>query len=151
VFAVLMFTRVAPDIVLIAGVAIMLLTHVLTPAQALAGLSNEGVVIIGVLYIIVAGMESTGGIAWIVHRLLARPKSVLGAQFRMMIPVTAISAFLNNTPVVAMFIPAVRDWAKRYQLSVSKLLIPLSFAAILGGTCTLIGTSTNLVVQGLAV
>ncbi|KAF0101530.1 MAG: di-/tricarboxylate transporter [bacterium] len=64
-------------------------------------------------------------------------------------PVAALSAFLNNTPVVAMFIPAVQDWARRHNLAVSHLMLPLSYAAIAGGTCTLIGTSTNLVVNGL--
>jgi di/tricarboxylate transporter len=68
-----------------------------------------------------------------------------------MAPVAAMSAFLNNTPVVAMFIPAANDWAKRNRLSVSKLMIPLSYASIVGGTCTLIGTSTNLVVNGMLI
>jgi di/tricarboxylate transporter len=67
----------------------------------------------------------------------------------MMLPVTFMSAFLNNTPIVATFLPAVADWAKRQRISVSKLMMPLSYAAIFGGTCTLIGTSTNLVVDGL--
>jgi di/tricarboxylate transporter len=88
-------------------------------------------------------------LALLTERLLGRPKTVASAQWRMMAPVTAISAFLNNTPVVAMFIPVVRDWSKKMGFSPSKLLIPLSYAAILGGTCTLIGTSTNLVVQGM--
>jgi di/tricarboxylate transporter len=83
--------------------------------------------------------------------LLGRPRSVAHAQFRLMAPVAALSAFLNNTPVVAMFIPAVQDWAKRYGIAASKLMLPLSYAAIAGGTLTLIGTSTNLVVNGLLV
>src|SRR5690606_22699897 len=72
------------------------------------------------------------------------------ALVRLMMPVTVISAFLNNTPVVAMLVPVVEDWAKRSGLAVSKLMIPLSYAAILGGMCTLIGTSTNVIVYGLA-
>src|SRR5690606_24938113 len=82
-------------------------------------------------------------------KLLGRPRSIAGAQLRLMLPVTAMSAFLNNTPVVAMLVPAVEDWAKRCGLTVSKLMIPLSYAAILGGMCTLIGTSTNVIVYGL--
>ena len=66
-----------------------------------------------------------------------------------MLPVAGLSSLVNNTPVVAMMIPAVIDWAKRNQFSVSQLLIPLSYAAIIGGSCTLIGTSTNLVVDGM--
>ncbi|HHH39697.1 MAG TPA: SLC13 family permease, partial [Sedimenticola sp.] len=73
------------------------------------------------------------------------------AQLRLMAPVALISAFLNNTPVVAMFIPAVVDWVRRYRLSLSRLMIPLSYASIAGGTCTLIGSSTNLVVNSLLV
>lgn len=68
-----------------------------------------------------------------------------------MLPVAGLSAFLNNTPVVAMFIPVILDWSRKLQMSASKLLIPLSYAAILGGVCTLIGTSTNLVVNGLLI
>src|SRR5690606_38996358 len=67
----------------------------------------------------------------------------------LMLPVTVMSAFLNNTPVVAMLVPVVEDWGKRAGIAVSKLMIPLSYAAILGGMCTLIGTSTNVIVSGL--
>ena len=149
VLGLLVFTQIATDIVLLAGVTILLLTGVINSQDALAGLSNEGMVAVGVLYIIVAGLESTGATAMIVRRLLGQPKSLTSAHLKMCIPVSFVSAFLNNTPVVAMFMPAVTDWAKKYRLSVSKLMIPLSYAAILGGTCTLIGTSTNLVVYGL--
>jgi len=83
--------------------------------------------------------------------LFGRPRSVTNAILRLSLPTAALSAFMNNTPLVAMFIPAVNDWAKRYRLAPSKLMIPLSYAAILGGTCTLIGTSTNLVVNGLLI
>ncbi|MFV9615705.1 MAG: SLC13 family permease, partial [Gammaproteobacteria bacterium] len=97
------------------------------------------------------GLRETGGIGWIVHSVLGRPRSLQHAQIRLMAPVAAISALLNNTPVVAMFIPAINDWARRNRLSVSKLMIPLSYASIAGGTCTLIGSSTNLVVNGLLI
>ena len=81
--------------------------------------------------------------------LSPRIKSVAVAQLRLMAPVTLLSAFLNNTPVVAIFIPAVKAWAKKIKMPVSKFMIPLSYAAVFGGTCTLIGTSTNLVVSGI--
>lgn len=151
VIGLLIFTRIASDVVMIAGVTVLMLAGVLTRDQALSGLANEGMVTVGVLYIVVAGLESTGATAWIAHHLLGHPKSLARAQLRMMGQVTTVSGFLNNTPVVAMFMPAVRDWAKRHCLSVSKLLIPLSYASILGGACTLIGTSTNLVVNGLVI
>ena len=148
-FSTLALTRYSPDIVMVGGLTLLLLAGVLSPEQALSGLANEGMVTVGVLYVVVAGLRQTGGIGWIVHSVLGRPRSLLHAQIRMMAPVAMVSAFLNNTPVVAMFIPAVSDWAKRNRLSVSKLMIPLSYASIAGGTCTLIGSSTNLVVNGL--
>jgi di/tricarboxylate transporter len=150
-FSTLALTRYSPDIVLVGGLTLLLLAGVLSPEQALSGLANEGMVTVGVLYVVVAGLRETGGIGWIVHSVLGRPRSLRHAQFRMMAPVAAMSAFLNNTPVVAMFIPAISDWAKRNRLSVSKLMIPLSYASIVGGTCTLIGSSTNLVVNGLLI
>jgi di/tricarboxylate transporter len=150
-FSILALTRISPDIVMVGGLTLLLVAGVLSPDQALAGLANEGMVTVGVLYVVVAGLRDTGGIGWIVHSVLGQPRSLLLAQLRLMSPVAAMSAFLNNTPVVAMFIPAVSDWAKRNQLSVSRLMIPLSFASIAGGMCTLIGTSTNLVINGLLI
>jgi len=150
-FGLLVLTRFATDIVLMGGLTLLLVTGILTPAQALGGLANEGVVTVGALFVVVAGLKDTGAIAWVVEYVLGRPKSLAGAQLRMMTPVAAMSAFLNNTPVVAMMIPAVQDWARRYRLSVSRLLMPLSYAAMVGGTCTLIGTSTNLVINGLLI
>jgi len=149
VLVLLMRTRIGPDIILLGGLTLLLTLGVVTPEGALHGLSNEGMVTVGVMYIVVAGLSETGGVAFIVRGLLRRPRSLLGAQVRMMTPVAALSGFMNNTPLVAMFIPAITDWAKHHRLPVSKLMIPLSYAAVLGGTCTLIGTSTNLVVNGL--
>ncbi len=148
-FAAMASNRVAPDIALMGGVTILLLSGILTPAEAFLGLSNEGVITVAVLYVVVTGLKETGAIAWLGQRLLGRPETLKAAQLRLMAPVAAMSAFLNNTPVVAMFIPAVSDWAKKNSISPSKLMIPLSYAAITGGVCTLIGTSTNLVVNGL--
>ncbi len=148
----LALTKLAADVVLVAGVTFLLLSGVLTPAEALAGLSNEGMVTVAVLYVVAAGLRETGAVAWLVQGVLGRPEHARARS----VPADGarddgMSAFLNNTPVVAMFLPAVNDWARRNRLPVSKLLIPLSYAAILGGTCTLIGTSTNLVVNGLMI
>ena len=148
-FIAMAMNRVAPDTALMGGLTILLLSGILTPAEAFAGLANEGVITVAILYIVVTGLKETGAIAWIGQALLGRPKTLTAAQLRLMAPVAAMSAFLNNTPVVAMFIPAVSDWAKKNSISPSKLMIPLSYAAIAGGVCTLIGTSTNLVVNGL--
>jgi di/tricarboxylate transporter len=149
--ALLIRGRIAPDIVMMGGLTLLLVTGILTPAEALSGLSNEGMVTVGIMFVIVTGLRDTGAIAWIVQHLLGVPRSTAHAQMRLMTPVAAMSAFLNNTPVVAMMIPAVQDWARRHRISVSKLMIPLSYATIAGGTCTLIGTSTNLVVNGMLI
>ena len=108
-FTTLAVTRYSPDIVMVGGLTLLLLAGVLSPEQALSGLANEGMVTVGVLYIVVAGLRETGGIGWIVHSVLGRPRSLLHAQIRLMLPVATMSAFLNNTPVVAMFIPAISD------------------------------------------
>ena len=148
-FGLLVCTRISADVVFLGGLTLLLATSILEPGEALKGLANEGMVTVGVLFVVVAGLRETGAVTWLVDRLLGRPQSVLGAQVRIMAPVSVLSALLNNTPVVAMMIPGITDWARKRGLSVSKLLLPLSYAAILGGTCTLIGTSTNLVVNGL--
>ena len=148
-FFALALTRWATDAVLMCGLTILLVMGILEPAQALAGFANEGVITVAVLFIVSAGLKETAAIHWIAQTLFGKPNSVAHAQFRIMAPVAAMSALLNNTPVVAMLIPALNDWARKYQLSVSKLMIPLSYAAIIGGTCTLIGTSTNLVINGM--
>jgi di/tricarboxylate transporter len=153
VFYLLATSRLSADLVLIGGVMLLLLrgSGVLSTGEALAGLANEAVASVGVLFVVSAGVRDTGGVTWLAERLFGRPKSAQSAIWRLMIPTAGASAFMNNTPLVAMLIPAVNDWAKQCRISVSKLMIPLSYAAILGGTCTLIGTSTNLVVNGLVI
>ncbi|KAA6184334.1 SLC13 family permease [Thiohalocapsa marina] len=142
-------TRIAPDIVTSGAMTVLLVTGVLTPTEALAGFANPGMITVAVLYVVVTGLTETGAVGWIGQSLLGRPRTETAARLRLMLPVAALSAFLNNTPVVAVFIPAVQDWARRHRLALSRLLIPLSYASIAGGTCTLIGTSTNLIVDGL--
>lgn len=150
-FLLFAFSRAAPDVITAGGLTLLLVLGVLTPAEALSGFSNPGMLTVGVLYVVVTGLTETGAVGWIGPSLLGRPRGPTDARLRLMLPVAGLSAFLNNTPVVAIFIPAVQDWAKRHRLELSRLLIPLSFASIAGGTCTLIGTSTNLVVNGLYV
>ncbi len=140
--------RFGPDVVIVGAVALLVFLGVLTPGQALGGMANEGVATIAVLYVVVCGLTETGAVRWIGSIMLGRPKSQRGALIRLMAPVTALSGFVNNTPLVAMMIPAIQDFCRQRQWPASKFMLPLSFAAILGGTCTLIGTSTNLVVNG---
>ena len=145
----LALNRYSPDIVLAAGVTLLLVGGVITPQEALSGLANEGMVTVGIMYVVVSGLLETGAVAWLADNLFGNERSPARACLRLTVPVVALSGFLNNTPVVAIFIPAVKAWARRNRLPLSRLMIPLSYASIAGGTCTLIGTSTNLVVNGL--
>lgn len=149
VLLTLVATSVAADVVLMAAVTVLLVGGILSPQQALGGFANTGVMTIATLYVVAGGLKETGALQWVASRLLGQPRSLRRTQLRMLAPVGVLSAFMNNTAVVAMFIPVVQEWARRLRLSPSKLLLPLSYASILGGTCTLIGTSTNLVVDGL--
>lgn len=144
-------TSLAAEVIFLGAAAILFVSGILDTETALAGFSNEGMITVAVLYIVVTGLEQTGGLSFISQRVLGFPKSENAALLRMMLPVMGLSAFLNNTPVVAMFISVINDWAKKLRISPSKLMIPLSYAAIFGGVCTLIGTSTNLVVNGLLI
>jgi di/tricarboxylate transporter len=148
-FGLFAFTRYAPDIITTAALSLLLLTGIVSPQDGLAGFANEGMLTVAVMYVVVTGLTETGAVAWISQALLGRPRSAVSARLRLMAPVAVLSAFINNTPVVAVFLPAVQDWARRHRLELSRLMIPLSFAGIAGGTCTLIGTSTNLVVNGM--
>lgn len=141
-------SRIPPDMILVGALTALIVGGALSPGDALAGLANPGLATVGVLYVVVAGLVDTGAVRS-VTRLLGRPRSTVAAQLRLMAPVAAMSGFLNNTPLVAMMVPVVEDWARRSRISVSKLMLPLSYAAIMGGMFTIIGTSTNLVVHGL--
>ena len=101
------------------------------------------------LFVVAAGISNTGALDYYMGKLLGNPRSVADAQLRLMVPIATVSAFLNNTPVVAIMIPIVQKWCRKCKINVAQLFIPLSFSSILGGTCTLIGTSTNLVVDGM--
>lgn len=147
----LLSTNLSIDIIFLSGLTVLIVTNIVTPTEALVGFSNQGMLTVGALYIVAAGLKETGGIHLIVDTIIGRSKNIRRAQMRIMGPVMVVSAFLNNTPVVASFIPALEDWARKNRIPASKILIPLSYAAILGGTCTLIGTSTNLIVNGLLI
>jgi len=148
-FACLVLTRLTPEMVMLSALAALMLGGVLDVPSALAGLANPAVATVGVLYVIVAGLRDTGAIASLARRWMGRPGSRASAQLRVMLPVSLASMFINNTPLVATMLPIVSDWARKIHLPVSALLLPLSYAALLGGLCTVVGTSTNLIVAGL--
>jgi di/tricarboxylate transporter len=148
--------RASPDTALGGGAAALItlgLASSRLPAarDAAAAFGNEALLTIGALFVVAAALTDTGAIGFMTDRIFGRPRSEADAQIRLIGPVVAMSAFINNTPIVAMFIPVVNDWCRRTGITPSKLFIPLSYAAILGGVCTLIGTSTNLVVNALMI
>lgn len=148
-FGVMATDRVGPDKVMVMTLSVLVLGGMLEANKALKGFANEGMMTVALLFIVAAAMRRSGAFSTVTRHVFGTPKSVAVAQLRMMVPVTALSAFVNNTPLVAMMLPEVRDWARARGVAPSRLLILLSYAAILGGVCTLIGTSTNLVVDGL--
>ena len=145
--ALLVRGRIANDIVMAGGIGLLVLTGSLTPKDAFSGLASPSIITIALLLVVSQGVIETGLIQWVGPALFGRARSVAIAQTRLMIPVAAISAFINNTPLVAMCIPVVQDFSKRTKIAPGKLFIPLAYAATLGGVCSLIGTSTNLVVN----
>lgn len=120
-----------------------------TPKLAVAGFGEKVLVVVGALFVVVTGLIQTGALASAARLLLRQPKTLLSAQIRLLLPVTALSAFLNNTPVVAMFLPIVSDLCRKYRFLPSKLFLPLSYASIFGGCLTVIGTSTNIIVSDM--
>ncbi len=140
-----------PDLLFLGATALLAVLGIISPEEAYAGFSNTGMLTVAFLFVVVAGLRETGVLDYVGHHVLGRATTEKGVLARLAAVVLPLSAFLNNTPIVAMFVPVVIDWSRRHQVSPSKLLIPLSYLTILGGTCTLIGTSTNLVVNGLMI
>lgn len=148
-FSILLFTKLRADMVFMGAVGLLLVTGVLDAKEAMSGFSSTSVVVIGVLFVVVAGLTYTGVLQWIVKNLLGQPKGYARTVVRLMLPVAALSSFLSNTTVVALFVGIVKIWSKKLNISPSKLLIPLSYASGMGGVCTLIGTPPNLIISGL--
>lgn len=136
------------DAVLLGGAVLLAVLGVITPEQAFSGFSNTGVMTVAGLLIVAAALRETGVLDALGERVFGRVRTEFGALTRLASVVVPASAVINNTPKVAMLMPIVIDWCRKNRVSPSKLLLPLSFLSILGGCCTLIGTSTNLVVRG---
>lgn len=149
VFVALLRNWGPPDAVLLGGAILVGLAGIITPEDVFSGFVNEGTLTIAALFVVAAAIRETGGLDSISSWIFGKARSEMSGLTRMALPVAGMSAFMNNTPIVAMLMPVVSDWCRKNRISPSRLLMPLSFMAILGGTCTLIGTSTNLVVNGL--
>ena len=150
-FVLLVKTKIPAPAVFVGALTIALTLKLAPAHELLKGFSNQGMLTVAVLFMVAAGMYATGAITIIMDRLIGMPKSIAGAQVKILPPIALGSAFLNNTPLVAMMIPVIRDLSRASQLPAKQLFLPLSFASILGGMCTIIGTSTNLVIAGLVI
>lgn len=149
VFVLQICTKLPSDFVFLGGMCLLLVSGVIPASSVLDSFSSSTVVLIGVLFVVICGLVHTGFLQWVVRNCLGSPKTYNKAIIRLMLPVAALSSFLNNTAVVALFTGVVRLWAKKLGIAPSKLLIPLSYASGMGGVCTLIGTPPNLLISGL--
>ena len=140
-----------PELILVGALGLLLFTDVVDPERALKGFANPAVFTIGALYVVAAGVQRTEALRAVDEFLLPRTGKLQGVLTRLMGVTAFLSAFLNNTPIVAMLVPRIQEWSSKTKIPASRLLIPLSYAAIIGGMATLIGTSTNIVVSELLV
>lgn len=148
--AALVADKMRPGMILFSVVVLFLCAGILTPKEMLEGFSNKGVITVALLFLVSEGIRQSGTLGQVIKKLLPQGKTtVFKAQLRLLPSVAFISAFLNNTPVVVIFAPIIKHWTNSVKLPATKFLIPLSYVTILGGICTLIGTSTNLVVHGM--
>ena len=148
VFVLQVCTKLPSDLVFLGGMGLLLVSGVIPAGAVLGSFSSSTVVLIGALFVVISGLVHTGFLQWVVRYCLGSPKTYHKAVIRLMLPVAALSSFLNNTAVVALFTGVVRLWAKKLGIAPSKLLIPLSYASGMGGICTLIGTPPNLLISG---
>ena len=148
----LIWDKMRPGMVLFTVTALFLCAGIISPKEMLEGFSNKGMITVALLFLVSEGVRQSGALTQIINRILPQGKTtVFKAQSRILPSIAFISAFLNNTPVVVIFAPIIKRWAKSVNLPATKFLIPLSYVTILGGLCTLIGTSTNLVVHGMMI
>ncbi|MBP7930306.1 MAG: SLC13 family permease [Acidimicrobiia bacterium] len=148
VFGTLASDRFPPSGVLLGGLVVLIFADVIDPQTGVSGFANPAPLTVAALYVVAAGARRTGLLAGLTGRVLGGSGGRASIA-RLCVPVAGLSSVFNNTPLVAMLLPEVSSWARSRRLPVSRFLMPLSFAAILGGVITLIGTSTNLVVSGV--
>ena len=148
--AALIMDKMRPGMILFSVVVLFLCTGILSPKEMLEGFSNKGMITVAMLFLVSEGIRQSGALTQVIKKLLPQEKtSVFKAQIRMLPSIAFISAFLNNTPIVVIFAPIIKRWASSVKLPATYFLIPLSYVTILGGICTQIGTSTNLVVHSM--
>ena len=149
IFVVMARSRIPAEVAFLGALTVLLVTGVVTESEAMAGFGSEPVVVHAAFFVIIAGLMQTGVLYWLTKHVLGSPRNYRSAVIRLIVPTALLSALLNSVNVVALFIDAVKIWARKLNTAPSKLLLPLSYAATLGGMCTLLGNSSNLVIAGL--
>ena len=149
IFIVMARTRIPAEVVFLGALTVLLIFGIVTEEEGMAGFGSEPVVVHAAFFVVMAGLMQSSVLYWLTKHMLGTPKNYKQAILKLMIPVAGLGALLNAVNVVALFIDVVKIWARKLGTEPSRLLIPLSYAATLGGTCTLIGNSSNLVISGL--
>ncbi len=145
----LVFSKVSTDLIFGGAIVGLITFQVITPEQAFSGFTNQGFLTIAALYVVAAGLVRSGASFSMTQNIFGNTNHLRWAQFRMSVIIALLSAVVNNTAVIASLLANVRDWARSHNIPQSQLLIPMSYAAMLGGNCSLFGSSTNVVVFGL--
>ena len=145
-FLTLLFTKTKAEIAFFSAMALLCITGVVNFEEAFSGFDSSGVLTVAVLYITIAGLKYSNALEWIVRHIMGQPKTHVRALLRLMLPVGVLSSAMSNTACTALFQDVVKIWAERLDIKPSKLLIPLAYAASLGGLMTLIGTPPNLII-----
>ena len=147
---ILLITEIyEPVVIFFSALTIFVMVGIITLEEALQGFTNQGMLTIALLFILVGAVQKGSGVFRFVEKFFGKNRGDRSSLLKVITPITILSAFINNTPVVAMFVPIVRNWALDHNISPSRYLIPLSYASIFGGLLTLVGTSTNLIVSGM--
>ncbi|MGX8697514.1 MAG: SLC13 family permease [Prevotella sp.] len=141
--------RIPTEVVFLGALTVLLVTGTVTEEEGLAGFGSEPVIVHAAFFVIIAGLMQSGVLYWLTKHVLGDPRDYHQALVRLMVPMSLLSALLNSVNVVALFIDAVKIWSRKLNIPASKLLLPLSYSATLGGMCTLLGNSSNLIIAGL--
>ena len=149
VFAALLFTDTKAHVAFFCAIAVLSVTGVLTIEEAFVGFDTSSIITVGLLFLVIAGLRHTGALEWMVSHLMGQPRTHARAIIRMMVPVGVLSSFMSNTGTTALFQDVIKKWSAKLGMAPSKLLIPLGYAASLGGLLTLIGTPPNLIIAGI--
>jgi len=149
VICVLTMTKIRNDAVFLIAIGVLFITGVLDAREVCSGFNSSAVVVTGVLSVVVAGLRYTGVLQWSLKHIFGVPDSFPKALVRMMIPVSSLSIFINNNTVTTLFSSVMKQWARKLGVAASKLYLPMVYVILLGGACTLIGTSSNIVISEL--